>query len=63
MTASIAKMSGFLEVAITCPLCKIVRIERLPARYVWPSWFHICTEGTGVEILTQPVKGGEKKFF
>ena len=45
------------------PLRKIVRIERLPARYVWPSWFHICTEGTGVEILTQPGKGGEKNFF
>ena len=45
------------------PLRKIVRIERLPARYVWPSWFHICTEGTGVEILTQSGKGGEKNFF
>ena len=45
------------------PLRKIVRIERLPARYVWPSWFHICTEGTGVEILTQPGKEGEKNFF
>ena len=67
MTASIAKMSGFLEVAILhfsqSPLRKIVRIERLPARYVWPSWFHICTEGTGVEILTQPGKGSEKNFF
>ena len=45
------------------PLCKIVRIERLPVRYVWPSWFHICTEGTGVEILTQSGKGGEKNLF
>ena len=69
MTASIAKMSGFLEGAITytfhSPLCvrSSCRIERLPARYVWPSWFHICTEGTGVEILTQPGKEGEKNFF
>ena len=52
-----SKMSGFLEVA------KIVRIERLPARYVWPSWFNICTEGTGVEILTQSGKGGKKHLF
>ena len=44
-------------------MSKIVRIERLPARYVWASWFHICTEGTGVEILTQPGKGSEKNFF
>ena len=44
-------------------MSKIVRIERLPARYVWPSWFHICTEGTGVEILTQPGKGSEKNLF
>ena len=44
-------------------LSKIVEIERLPARYVWPSWFHICTEGTGVEILTQSGKGGEKNLF
>ena len=44
-------------------MSKIVRIERSPARYVWPSWFHICTEGTGVEILTQLGKGGEKNFF
>ena len=46
-----------------CPLCEIVRIERLPVRYVWPSWFHICTEGTGVEILTQSGKGGKKHLF
>ena len=68
MTASITKMSGFLKFAITytvsqSPLRKIVKIERLPARYVWPSWFHICTEATGVEILTQSGKGGEKKLF
>ena len=44
-------------------MSKIVRIERLPARYVWPSWFHISTEGTGVEILTQSGKGGEKNLF
>ena len=39
-------------------MSKIVRIERLPARPV-----HICTEATGVEILTQPGKGSEKNFF
>ena len=38
-------------------------IELLPAPYVWPSWFHTCTEGTGVEILTQSGMGGEKNFF
>ena len=68
MTASIAKCLvswrwlNYLHFSQS-PLRKIVRIERLPARYVWPSWFHICTEGAGVEILTQPGKEGEKNFF
>ena len=68
MTASIAKMSGFLEVAITytfhSALCvKSSGSSAYRCGTCGDLGFIYVQTGTGVEILTQSGKGGEKNFF
>ena len=68
MTASIAKMSGFLEVAITYTFHSALCVKSSGSSAYrcgtcgHPGFIYVQT-GTGVEILTQSGKGGEKNFF
>ena len=68
MTASIAEMSGFLEVAITYTFHSALCVKSSgSSAYRCGTCGHLgfiyVQTGTGVEILTQSGKGGEKNFF